>query len=167
MQRFLVSIAKALERFLHSLERVLAVGIFILTLGCITTYLHHTAYRQMWLLFITLLVFGCIGGALLGLVEFALVESIRPENMGTAFCFGQIARQKEGRKKGGEILGFMLFTSIMIGRLMIGGYSQTFTGDPWWVTVDEAQLVAGVPFMFCRGLQEMAWDSILKAKKKK
>ena len=85
---------------------------------------------------------------------------------GKAFFFGRIARQKERRKKEEKILGFMLFASILVGRLMVGGYSQTFTGDPWWVTVEETQLVAGVPFMFCRGLQEMAWDSILKAKEK-
>lgn len=167
MQRFLVSISKGMERFLYNLERVLTAGIFILTLGCITTYLHHTAYRQIWQLFITILVFGCIGGALFSLVEFALVESIHPENMGAAFSFGQIVRQKERWKKRGKVLGFMLIASILIGRLMVGGYSQTFTGDPWWVTVEQAQLVAGVPFMFCRSLREMTWDSILKARKKK
>lgn len=43
MQRFLVSISKGMERVLYNLERVLTAGIFILTLGCITTYLHHTA----------------------------------------------------------------------------------------------------------------------------
>ena len=31
------------------------------------------------------------------------MESIHPENIGEAFSFGQIVRQKEGREKGGKI----------------------------------------------------------------
>lgn len=166
MQRLIIFTAKALEKFLYGLERVLSVGIFILAIGCITTYLYHTTYHQIWLAVITVLACGAIGGALLNVVEFALVESIHPENMATAFFYGQIERWKTKLEKEGKILRCMAFATVIIGRFMIGGYPQAFTGDPWWVTVDYAPFATMIPFGFYQGLQSMICSSILKARKK-
>lgn len=160
MQHFLISMTKGLETATYSLNLLLTVCYTILAVGCVTTYLYHTSHRLFWGLFLLLLTCSCIGYLALNIVKQVLMSFILPENLSAILPPAKAEKRKA--KIENKICGLCTISIFIIGIIMVP-YSQTFTGDPWWVTVHSTSMFwISVPFGFGTFLQPFLYDSILR-----
>ena len=157
MCRFKHYFVKCLSIFLAGVGYVFNAAVFLLAVGCMSTYIYRTTHRYGCAVFLKFLLYGVIGYFLILALQYILVVH-----------FNKYAFHCEGLKKAkrkinveSTIFFSLGIASDVIGRIMIGGYTQTFKGDPWWASVSRTTFLIMILFCLCKVMQEKMIGKLL------
>lgn len=138
MQRFLIHIAKGLEVIIRVLNWVFNICVAILSAGCISTFLYHTTHREEWRVFIGLLLPCMVVYLVLVITVSVLLALIKPDGRSAIMSYKKVKMIHRGGKIGVSIVFIVFIVVIKVGRKMLNGGPQVFSGDPWWPAVANA-----------------------------
>ena len=153
MQRFLIHITKWLVGIVHALNWIFNFYAASIVVGCVSTYLYHTTNRQEWGVFVSLFTRGIIVYLLLILITNAILAYVPIGNLPSVMSYEKAAKAYDAL--GVEIVFLFVawVVTTIVGRIMVNGYVQTFTGDPWWSTLYLASFRGLILFLPCKILQ--------------
>jgi len=136
---------KALDNILSRFTWFITVYFTLFSVACVTTYIYRTAHRDVWY-FITALLFQLtIGNLVLNALELILLKLSHTENIKLLIPAEKAERQEKTLKMVPKSID-LGFVAIVVGRIMVGGFVQTFEGDPWWASIEHTSFLIVILF---------------------
>lgn len=162
MRYLLTYAAKGLDHILYGMNWLFDICALVHAIGCISTWSYRTAHRQIWGVFLGSLNLGIIVYFLLNLVVLLLLEFSKMEDIIKFFSHKKIEERKALLVWESKIYPWVYFPADIAGRIMIGWYIQSFTGDPWWASVYQTTFTIIVLFFLNKFVQIKICENVLR-----
>lgn len=164
MQRFLIHITKWIETIICNLSWIFTICVATLSVGCISTVLYHTTHRQEWQVFMVLLLRCIVAYLVLIIMASVLVALIKPDGKSAIMSYEKVNLTCKINQIEANICGFVWFVAIGVGRKMLNGGVQVFTGDPWYTAVYSVSFRILFLYFVCKLFQfRLICEPLLKA----
>lgn len=132
---------RGIDTFLRHLNVLLNVCFLVIAVGCISTKAYHTAYRQLWEVIFGLTLWISVGYLLCNILESILMRCVNSEAIVLMYPHDVTEKRYRYFEIECKISWLVAIAIDIAGRIMVGWYIQTFTGDPWWASIKTSSFV--------------------------